>query len=226
MMNQALGGLVRRLFPLPLLMLFAGAPSAVLAVDGSIDEGIEYQRIVPPQPTRVPDGQIEVLEVFWYGCSHCDAFEPHLHKWLENKPDDVAFRRMPAQLNPSWQLHAAAYYVAEELDVVDKVHSALFEAIHDKNRKLTTLDAVIDFFGEHGVSREQFMAAYNSFAVRAKLRHSDQQVRRYGARSVPTVIVAGKYRTNATMAGGSFTDLLKVIDHLVDKERNATPAKP
>lgn len=207
--------------------LLALVPAAATAVDGSIDEGIEYQRIVPAQPTRVPDDKIEVLEVFWYGCSHCDAFEPFLHQWLEKKPDDVAFRRMPAQLNPGWKVHAAAYYVAEQLGVLDKVHQDLFDTIHDKGQKLATLDAVIDFFAAHGVSREQFMNAYNSFAVRAKLRHSEQQVRRYGAQSVPTVIVAGKYRTNATMAGGTFEGLLKVIDHLVDKERNARKqAKP
>lgn len=203
------------------------SPSAARAVDGSFDEGIEYQRIVPAQPTRVPDDKVEVLEIFWYGCSHCDAFEPHLHQWLKNKPDDVAFRRMPGQLNPGWKIHAAAYYVAEELGVLDKVHQPLFDAIHDKGRKLATQESLIEFFGEHGVSREQFMNAYNSFAVRAKLRHSEQQVRRYGANSVPTVIVAGKYRTNATMAGGTFEGLLKVIDHLVDKERSARKqAKP
>lgn len=194
--------------------------SVALAVDGSIDEGIDYARIVPAQPTRVDDDKIEVLEVFWYGCPHCYDFEPHLHKWLENKPADVEFRRMPGQLNPGWSVHAAAYYVAEQLGVLDKIHTPLFEAMHNHVRDYQTVDSMAGFFAKHGVSRDQYMSAYNSFAVRAKVRHAEQQEKRYGVSGVPTVIVAGKYRTSATMAGGSFEALLKVVNFLVDKERN------
>ncbi len=214
------GSALRRLVLLGALVLLAAAQSAAWAADGSIDEGIEYQLVVPPQPTRVPEGKIEVLELFWYGCPHCYAFEPYLQKWLENKPADVAFRRMPAQLNPGWKIHAAAYYVAEELGILDKVHEALFDAMHKEHKRLDTVDALADFFSQYGVTRESFMAAYNSFAVRVKMSHSEQQVRRYGVTGVPSVIVAGKYRTSASMAGGSFDSLLKVVDYLVDKERN------
>lgn len=211
---------IDRLLQAGVLAMFALAQSAALAADGTIDEGIEYQRVVPAQPTRVPDDKIEVVEVFWYGCPHCYAFEPHLHKWLENKPADVAFRRIPAELNPGWKIHAAAYYVAEELGVLDKIHQPLFDALHENHKRMGSVDELADFFAKFGVSRESFLTAYNSFAVRAKMRHAEQQVRRYGVTGVPTVIVAGKYRTSATMAGGSFDALLKVIDFLVDKERN------
>lgn len=219
-MNVSVRPMLGRLLGMCAAAVFALSPAAVVAADGSIDEGIEYQRVVPPQPTRVPDGKVEVLELFWYGCPHCHAFEPHLRKWLESKPGDVAFRRMPAQLNPNWKIHAAAYYVAEELGVVEKIHKPLFDAMHNDNKRLDTLDSLAEFFGQHGVSREDFMAAYHSFAVRAKMRHSEQQVRRYGATSVPTIVVAGKYRTNASMAGGSFDALLNVVNQLVEKERS------
>ncbi len=68
----------------------------------SIVEGFEYKRIVPAQQTQAPAGKVEVVELFWYGCSHCYRFEPSLQKWLKNKPDDVVFLRIPAQLNKSW----------------------------------------------------------------------------------------------------------------------------
>ena len=226
-MKKLLRSVLTPLLGLTVLTLFAASQSIAWAADGSIDEGIEYQRIVPSQPTRVAEGKIEVLELFWYGCPHCHAFEPHLSKWLENKSGDVAFRRMPAQLNPGWKIHAAAYYVAEELGVLDKIHRPLFEAMHEQKKKLDTVDALAEFFGNFDVSRESFLAAYNSFAVRAKMRHAEQQARRYGATSVPTMVVAGKYLTTATMAGGNFDALLKVIDHLVDKERKErAQAKP
>lgn len=220
-MKSASHSLLRRFLQFGAVVLLAASQPAAFAVDGSIDEGIDYQRIVPAQPTRVPDGKIEVVEVFWYGCPHCYDFEPHLNKWLADKPIDVAFRRIPGQLNPGWKVHAAAYYVAEELGVLDKIHSPLFDAMHENPRKYDTADALMEFFEQHGVTRDSFLAAYNSFAVRAKMRHAEQQVRRYGVTGVPSVIVAGKYRTSATMAGGSFESLLKVVNYLVDKERKA-----
>ena len=30
---------------------------------------------------RRPGGKIEVIEFFWYGCPHCNAFEPMLDAW-------------------------------------------------------------------------------------------------------------------------------------------------
>lgn len=192
---------------------------ASAADGGTVDEGIEYKRIVPPEPTRVQPGKVEVVELFWYGCPHCYRFEPHLEQWLEANAEKVELVRIPAQLNPGWRLHAAAYYVAEALQVLDKIHTPLFKAIHEDKQRLDTLDQVIAFFEQQGVSRDDFMKAYHSFAVRVKLKHADALVKRYGARSVPSIVIDGRYFTNATMAGGRHEDLLKVMDHLVNQQQ-------
>ena len=212
------------LFPLRLVgfAVLALLPAFASAADGSFDEGIEYQRITPAQPTRAPAGKVEVVELFWYGCPHCYTFEPHLREWLKNKPDYVEFRRIPAALNPQWQVHALAYYVAEELGVLDQANKDLFHALQEEKRRLATPEALAQFFQEkYDVSRERFMEVANSFAVRAKLTHAARQVQRYGASSVPSIVVDGKYLTTAPMAGGSYEGLLKVVDHLVAKEHDA-----
>ena len=76
-----------------------------------------YKNIVPAQPTQVPEGKIEVVEIFWYGCPHCYDFEPHINSWVANLPEDVEFRRMPGIFSKSWVAHARAYYAAEKLGV-------------------------------------------------------------------------------------------------------------
>ena len=43
--------------------------------------GKDYTVLATPQPTDVPAGKIEVTEFFWYGCPHCNAFEPALEAW-------------------------------------------------------------------------------------------------------------------------------------------------
>ena len=84
--------------------------------------GKHYEEIVPAQPVAT-DGKIEVIEVFWYGCSHCYDFEPYINAWAASKAPDVEFRRIPAAFNKTWRVHAKAYYAAEALGVVDKIHA-------------------------------------------------------------------------------------------------------
>ena len=75
--------------------------------------GTHYDRLSPTQPTSSGPDQIEVCEIFWYGCPHCYTFEPHLESWKGDIASDVSFVRVPAVWNPLAQLHARAYYTAE-----------------------------------------------------------------------------------------------------------------
>ncbi|MFA7096531.1 MAG: thiol:disulfide interchange protein DsbA/DsbL [Gammaproteobacteria bacterium] len=180
------------------------------------DEGIEYQLINPPQPTTNP-AKVEVVELFWYGCPHCFVFEPHLNAWLERKPANVEFIRIPATLNPGWAIHARAYYTAEVLGVLDKIHEPLFHAMHVQKRRLNNEAELAAFFAAQGVSEEDFRKTFNSFAVETKLRRAAGLVQRYGVSGVPAVVINGKYRTDGSLAG-SYENLLQVMDYLIQKE--------
>ncbi len=186
------------------------------------DEGIKYQTIANPQPTS-DSGNIEVLELFWYGCPHCYQLEPEVEAWLETKPDDVTFIRMPAVLGPTWELGARAFYTADLLGVTDKIHTPLFERLHKQKKPLRSADDIKAFFVERGVSAEDFDKTFNSFAVITKTNRAKQARDMYGITGVPTLVVNGKYRTTAKLAGGN-RQMLEVVDVLVEQERNAGQA--
>lgn len=205
----------RSLFVIFLAFLVTGPAVAV-----EYEEGAAYQRIIPPQPTA-DDDVVEVVEVFWYGCPHCHRFQPHVERWLEDRPEGVRFIRLPAILNESWAIHARAYYTAEALGVTDRIHADLFDAIHNKKRRIDTEDALTEFFVAHGVDAEEFRKTFNSFAVDSKVRRARLLTRRYGIRGTPAVVVNGKYRTGPGMAG-SFDTLVSIMDHLVMKERGTS----
>lgn len=116
------------------------------------------------------------------------------------------------------RLYARAFYAARELDVLETIHQPLFTAIVIEQRKISNEDELAIFFGEHGVDREAFSEAFNSEAVAEKLRHAEERVRLYKPAGVPEVIVNGKYRVERMRAGG-YTEMLAVIDYLIEKER-------
>ncbi len=179
--------------------------------------GQHYQEVKPAVATSAGEGKVEVLELFWYGCPHCYAFEPQLAEWAKNKPDYVEFVRVPAVFAHNWEIHARAYYAAQQLGVLEKIHQALFDAIHKQGRKVFTEEELTQFFVDQGVEAAAFTKAYNSFDVDTKTRHAIALTREYGITGVPALIVNGKYRSSAQEAG-DFTTLLKLVDFLADKE--------
>ena len=201
--------------------LVGSAVLALLAMANSpADEyvaGQHYQEVKPAVATSTSGDKVEVLELFWYGCPHCYAFEPQLAEWVKHKPDYVEFVRVPAVFAHNWEIHARAYYAAQQLGVLEKIHQPLFDAIHKQGRKVFSEEEIGQFFVEQGVSAEDFKKAYSSFDVDTKTRHAIALTREYGITGVPALIVNGKYRSSAQEAG-DFTTLLKLVGFLADKE--------
>lgn len=182
-------------------------------------ESVGYETLSPAQPTHNPD-KIEVIEFFWYGCPHCYSFEPILEKWVKSLPKNVEFIRQPAVFSDLWGKHAKAYFTAEALGVVDKIHADFFDALQNKKQNLETEEQLAKFFAEHGVSAEKFHEAYTSFLVDSKVRQATAMAGRYGVTGVPAVIINGKYKTNGPIAG-SQEKMIEVINQLIQQESKA-----
>ncbi len=182
----------------------------------SYKAGEHYEVISPAQPTSSKD-KIEVVEMFWYGCPHCFRLEPFVERWLKKKPANVKFVRMPGVFRPSWEIHARAYYTAEILGVVDKVHRPMFDAIHEMKQRMNTEPSILALFVKHGVPEKDFKRVFRSFAVETKLRRAKDMGTRYQAKGVPALIVNGKYRTSGH-AAGSNSKVFKVVNQLIKME--------
>jgi len=176
-----------------------------------------YSKIKPAQPTQSGD-KIEVAEIFWYGCPHCFSFEPHINEWKKTIADDVEFRLVPGVLNQSWIPHARAFYAAEKMGVLEKLHTPLFKALHKKRRKIFDRDSLIDFVEESGIDRKEFIKHYDANETEIKVKQTFLLARNAKLTGVPSVIVNGKYLVSASKAG-SFEKMLEVINHLIELER-------
>jgi thiol:disulfide interchange protein DsbA len=183
----------------------------------SYEEGRHYVALDVPVRTASETG-VEVAEVFWYGCPHCYSFKPVVESWAENKPDYVDYVKIPAALGASWVPHAKAFYALEAMGELDKVHDALFDALAGERRPLNSGEALADFVAGYGVDGETFLKNYNSFGVNARMQQAQSKIRGARVTGTPTMLVAGKYRVTASMAG-SHEAVLDVVDYLVEQEK-------
>ena len=116
------------------------------------------------------------------------------------------------------QKATAMHRALETMGKLQALHKPLFDAIHRDRKPLVNENAIAQFVASQGASADAFRQAYNSPAVDSKVERAKKLSRAYGISGVPSVIIAGKYRSSGS-AAGSYGELLKVIDFLVDKER-------
>ena len=187
-------------------------------------EGVNYIPVMPAQPTGVNPGQIEVLEFFWYGNPQCFALEPYLDSWTKSQPANLVLTRVPAALNPQWDLAARAYYSAMQLGIGDKATAAIFAAIHVRHMNLASMNDYENLFvRELGVGAPQFENVWNSLSVDTQLSQAKVLAQRYGVTGVPVFTVNGKWLTGT---GYRLTtpQIMPAVTWLVQRELAALPA--
>ena len=202
--------------------LLALASAALLAIATGFAhaepvEDRDYERVNPPQPVERKD-RIEVVELFWYGCPHCYALEPVLAKWLTALPRDVVFRRVHGDFG-RWAQSARLFYALEAIGEEARLRKDLFDAIHIDRLYHTKEEDITEWLEKKGVDKQKFLAAYNSAAVQAQVQRAQQLTKDYGIDGVPSIVVAGKYRTSSSLAGGHEA-LPAVIDALIARARS------
>jgi len=212
--------MIQRLPFLALVLAFAAllAPaSAARAADAPV-EGVHYAAIPGGRPLQAEPGKVEVVEVFAYSCGHCAAFDPLVSAWKKRLPGDVRFTMLPAVFHDQDNF-PKAYFAAEAVGVIDRLHSQLFTAMHIERalRPNASADDIVAYMAKHGADANQLKGTIDSFAVKAKVARTKQFIVRSGVDSTPTVIVNGKYRVR----GRSLEDVLRITDQLVARERAA-----
>ena len=203
------------------LSLLLGSQLAMAQLE-PYQEGVHYFKI-DQVPAETGSDIVEVTELFSYGCSHCNTFEPYLESWNETKPDNVKYNRIAVAFGrKAWEMMARAYITAEMLGIEDESHMAMMDAIWKEGKQFRKLDDLAEFYTSFGVEKSAFLANYQSFAADSQLRKSQRDVSLFGITGTPSLVVNRKYRVQSSKDVKDYNAMLDVVDFLVSKE-TATP---
>lgn len=196
-------------------------------------EGQHFNPLPVAQPTSAAPGNVEVVEIFWYGCGHCYALEARLESWdKKQRPAYVQFNRLPVVWNEVTREDARLYYTIEALGRLSDLHTAVFRELHVNRSPLTILagEGVVDkaatekrvraFLTQNGVAEADIARTYRSFATENRLRQAENLSRRYLADHTPMVVVGGKFTADVSTAGGP-DQLFQLVNDLAARERGA-----
>lgn len=181
--------------------------------------GTHYRLVSKPAAVETPAGKVEVVEFFWYNCSHCNAFEPAFEEWAKRVPKDVVVRRVPIAFRADFQPQQRLYYTLEAMGLVEKLTPKVFAAIHVDKQKLDTADQITEWVVKQGVDKAKFLEQFNSFTVANKATKATQLQNAYQIEGVPALGVAGRFWTDGSMTG-SMDRALQVVEFLAAQVRS------
>ncbi|MFA6036644.1 MAG: thiol:disulfide interchange protein DsbA/DsbL [Legionellales bacterium] len=158
-------------------------------------------------------GKVQVVEFFSYKCPGCFSLEGTFSAWAAAQPQNIVVRRVPVAFNPAWEPLAKTYYVLEELNVVERINPIIFNAVHKEGQRLESQEDIAKYLSKHGVSANDFNAAYEGFNVNRRWAQAQSLRTAMQVNSIPAVVVSGTYSTNLSMTHDSAT-FTKVLDYL------------
>ena len=204
-----------------LIFGFGTYVSSPLSSPAEISDRDDVTEVENPRPRRVGE-PITVVEFFSYTCVHCMNFDPMIEEWAAEQSDDVVFSRQPAMWSPIQVLLGQAYLTLEEEDVLAENHTRIFSAIHDRRKQFLTADMIGEHVDGRGLSKEEFVRAFNSPRVKSAVRQAESQQREYKISATPSIVVAGKYVVGMGQGAGR---ALQVVDNLITQIRAEDQSK-
>ncbi|MHB9840875.1 thiol:disulfide interchange protein DsbA/DsbL [Paraburkholderia terrae] len=204
---------------LSILFLSIGlVASAVQAAPAAPVAGKDYTVLSAPQPVEAPAGKIEVIEFMWYGCPHCNEFDPYLEAWVKKQGPDVVFKRVPVAFRDDFIPHSKLYHAVDALGLANQLTPDIFHEIHVNKNYLLTPEDQAKFLKTKGVDPKKFMDAYNSFSTQSAIQRDKKLLEDFKIDGVPTLAVQGKYETGPAQTN-SLPGTIQVLDYLVAQVR-------
>ncbi len=176
-----------------LMPLFAGATD--------YQEGKHYVKV-----KEITVAAPEVREYFSFYCPHCFRFEPLIAEVKKALPDGVKLVKnhvdfLPGASRKMQSLLTKALITAQEMDIAESQIAAIFKYIHVHRAVFTSIKDVRNVFVFNGADGEQFdklMASEKVAKAAEEMKQNQDTLAQSGdLKSVPTIIVNGKYMIHA-----------------------------
>ncbi len=198
--------------------------------DVSFTEGVHFLTIDPPIDAAIIGGgdtakpnSITVTEFFWYGCPHCQYFEPLVEEWQKTFSDDLVFEQVPVVWNDLTQMHASIYYLGLESNDPVSLHHKLFEeviALRKERNPNVQLERLGEVLIANGVEPDAIKQKLNSPTIREDVERANKLMRAAQVSSTPTLIVDYQWvilNDKETSEAGIFN----VANYLIERARQS-----
>lgn len=179
--------------------------------------GTHYAEINPPLASGT-QAFTDIKLFFSYPCYPCYEFEGELDNWRANRENALQLSYVPVTWSEETRYFAQVFYAAEVLGVQDRAHGLLFEALHSEGQALADQGVLARFFEGLGVTRQRFLAIYNSEEVLNLVETAVRENEIFDIQSTPTLVVDCRYRISPNSAIGQ-REMIEVAQYFIDSQQ-------
>jgi len=188
------------------------ATSSTTVAKMQFEQNKHYRLVenIAPEDAKPP----YLVEYFWFGCQHCQRFEPVLETILLRRPE-LTLVRKHAAVARHWQTDARIFYTLQQMDL-EHLTKPLLE-LYSEKQQLTAVD-LQQFLTSHQVDQTTFFEiAESSEQVVAKMQRSASEMQDNEIGGVPALVVNGRFLILPHADINSLEAYLALIDHLLSK---------
>ena len=152
-------------------------------------------------------------------CPHCYEFSKVFDDYANQIADDVQFERIPVLFNsPAMIGFVRLYATMRLLNVHDSLLLDAFEAIQIQKVPLQAKSVAIDWLVQNtNIDKASIENVYNSPQANQWMDMYNRSERLYQIRSIPVLIINGKYRVKLdSLAGETNEERLAELTLLID----------
>lgn len=182
----------------------------------------EHYKIV----TEISVDKPEVREFFSFYCGHCFRFEDLVPKIKAAMPAEAKFVKnhvnfLPGASRKMQEMLSQAYVVAQKMDMEAQQSASIFKYIHVHRAVPTSARDIRNIFVLNGADGDEFMRLLDSDEVKKSaekmVEYQDKLSQAGDLRSVPTVIVNGKYMVTLPHShdGDMEQEYTKIVNYLL-----------
>ena len=203
---------LKRYVPVKVVLFCLALMLTHQALSQSFIEGTHYSIVESSKP---PSKNKETVEYFSFSCPGCFAMEAHIGPLKAALPS-LTLRRVHLPFGGRNAKLSQKAFVLIELLNANQHHQDVFNRIHLQNKAFNDEPELIAFFQTLGYDELEITKALNSFSADTLVRKMNNEAINYKVRTVPTIIVNGKYRVdvNAVFSGTDLTALIKYLNRL------------
>lgn len=207
-----------------LLSLLSVAP--VWAQDSiTLVRGKDFTVYDKPRPTNATADRVELIYFYWYGSPWANEIDRDLRVWAKTRPYGVKLIPAPAAFGSNHEIFGARIFFALELlGKEEEISPLLLEAVSQRKMNFDSIPAIIKWMEARGIPEKDFLRAMDDSRTKASTARVKDVMKIYGIKSVPTVVINGKYVVQAydKLPPQRFLQVVKLLtQHLAEN-----PQKP
>lgn len=196
------------------LLCILGVGSAWAQEAITISPGKDFTVYEKPKPTNATPDRVELVYFYWYGSPWAKEIDRDLRTWANTRPYGVKLIPAPAAFGSKHEIFGARIFFALELlGKEEEISPLLLEAVSQRRLNFDSIPAIVKWMDARGVPEKDFLKAMDDPRTKASTARVQDVMKIYGIKSVPTVVINGKYVVRAydKVPPDRFLKIVKVL---------------